>query len=60
MGIWDELRGNGAKTEWAQHEIENLILYQVEVNFIIFSIFWSFLSDFKVPTFLLHYYLKVV
>jgi len=30
MGIWDELRSYGAKTEWAKHEIEYIILDQVE------------------------------
>lgn len=42
MGIWDEIRGYGAKTEWAQHEIENLILYQVEGMFE--EYYWEYIA----------------
>ena len=30
MGFWDTIREGGGKTEWAQYEIENIVLYQVE------------------------------
>ncbi|MDP4679036.1 MAG: hypothetical protein NWS46_01585 [Cyclobacteriaceae bacterium] len=30
MGIWDKYREHGGTTEWAQYEIENIVLYQVE------------------------------
>ena len=30
MGILDKLREGGAKTEWADYEIQNMIIYQVD------------------------------